>query len=238
MHIPDGFLNNQTSFSLIAIAAAFCGLALKKAKDFLFEKSQVFLPQLLTNTGLTVSQPKSIDKLKFKQNTNKRIQQMAVVAAFIFAAQMVNFPVANGTSGHLLGGVLAAVVLGPWLGMLALTAVLSIQALIFGDGGILALGANIFNMAVLGTIGGYYLYLFLVNKLKNKILAIAIASWLSVIMAATACSFELAFSKTISLNLVLPAMLSVHALIGVSEALITIFALKFLFTPAPLELKK
>ena len=229
MHIPDGFLNNQVSVSLIAVSMAFCSLALKKAKEFLFEKSQIFLPQLLTNTGLAVSQQKSIGKLKFKQNANKKIQQVAVVAAFIFAAQMVNFPVANGTSGHLLGGVLAAIVLGPWLGMLAITVVLAVQATIFADGGILALGANILNMAVIGTIGGYYLYLAAGKIIKNQILAIALVSWLSVVLASSACAIELAISKTISFNLVFPAMFSVHALIGIGEALITIFALKFLF---------
>ncbi|MFA6215388.1 MAG: energy-coupling factor ABC transporter permease [Patescibacteria group bacterium] len=229
MHIPDGFLNNQTSVSLIVVAIGFCGLAFKKAKEFLFEKNKLLLPQLMTNIGLGLNQPRLVDRLILKQNANKKIQQMAVVAAFVFAAQMVNFPVTNGTSGHLFGGVLAAIVLGPWLGMLVICAVLLVQSLIFGDGGVLALGANIFNMAVIGAIGGYYLYLLVKKIIKNQTLVIALISWFSVVLAATACSFELAVSKTISLNLVLPAMLSVHALIGIGEALITVFALKFLF---------
>ncbi|MFA6410975.1 MAG: energy-coupling factor ABC transporter permease [Candidatus Buchananbacteria bacterium] len=229
MHIPDGFLNNQTNFSLIVVASTFCGLAFKKAKDFLFEKTEALVPQLMTNVGLEINQPKILNKLNLKLNANKKIQQTAVVAAFIFACQMVNFPVSNGTSGHLLGGVLAAMVLGPWLGMLAITGVLAVQALVFGDGGVLALGANIFNMAVVGTIGGYYLYLLAVKIFKNKNISIALAAWFSVILASTACALELAISKTISLNLVLPAMFFIHALIGLGEALITVFALKFLF---------
>jgi cobalt/nickel transport system permease protein len=229
MHIPDGFLNNQTSLGLIAVSAVFCSLALKKAKDFLFERSQALMPQLATNIGLELTRPQVVSKLNLKKSAEKKIQQLAVVAAFIFAAQMVNFPVANGTSGHLLGGVLAAMVLGPWLGMIALAVVLTVQAAIFSDGGLIALGANVFNMAVLGTIGGYYIYLLCLKYLKNKTWAVALAAWLSVILASAACSFELAFSGTVSLNLVLPAMFFVHALIGLGEALITVLALKFIF---------
>jgi len=239
MHIPDGFLNNQTSFGLIAISITFLSLALKKAKESLFEKVKIIQSQLMTNVGLSISQNRLADRLSLKQNAVKKIQQTAVVAAFIFAAQMVNFPVALGTSGHLLGGVLAAIVLGPWLGMLAITAVLAVQATIFADGGILALGANILNMAVIGTIGSYYLYNIVVVKIiKNKTLAIALVSWLSVVLAASACAIELAISKTISFNLVLPAMLSVHALIGIGEALLTISALKFLFNDNNYEQEK
>jgi len=230
MHIPEGFLNNQTSLSLIGASLLIGGYAMKKVKHLFWETSRVLVPQLLTNAGLDISSPQSIAKLNWKKSANQVVQKMALVAAFVFAAQTVNFPVANGTSGHLLGGVLAAIVLGPWAGMLVISAVLVIQSLVFADGGVIALGANIFNMAIGGAVGGYYFYQLGLKLFKNKNLAIISASWLSVLLAAILCALELAFSKTVSLNLVLPAMVSVHALIGIGEAIITILAVKFLFT--------
>jgi cobalt/nickel transport system permease protein len=146
---------------------------------------------------------------------------MGLVASLVFAAQMFNFPVAAGTSGHLIGGVLAAVLLGPWGGFLAVTAVVIIQALFYADGGLIVMGANIINMAFIGAIVAYYIYSGLNKRLPN-ILAIGLAAWSSVFLAALACSIELWLSGTFALNKVLPAMLSVHAVIGIAEALITI----------------
>ncbi|KPK42024.1 MAG: cobalamin biosynthesis protein CbiM, partial [Omnitrophica WOR_2 bacterium SM23_29] len=96
---------------------------------------------------------------------DKMVPLMGVMSAFIFAAQMLNFPVVGGTSGHLLGGVLAAVLLGPYAGAIVISCVLVIQCLIFQDGGLTTLGANIFNMAIVGTIGGYFVYRFLAKIL-------------------------------------------------------------------------
>ncbi|WP_273430055.1 energy-coupling factor ABC transporter permease [Chitinibacter tainanensis] len=148
--------------------------------------------------------------------------RFAAVAALIFAAQMLNFPVQLGTSGHLLGGVLAASLLGtPWA-VLALTLVVSIQALVFADGGLLVLGANVLNMALLGAgVGG-----FLLQRLRGRgwplWLAVPLAAWLSLQLAAVACALELALSGTLPLAQVLPAMLGVHMLIGVGEALLSV----------------
>lgn len=153
---------------------------------------------------------------------DKMVPLMGVSAAFIFAAQMLNFPVAGGTSGHLLGGVLAAVLLGPWAGMLVISSVLIVQCLIFQDGGLLALTANIFNMGLIGAVGGYYVYAWLKEVLgKNVIAASAVAAWLSVVVASSACAVELAISGTSPLMIALPAMAGVHALIGIGEAIIT-----------------
>lgn len=162
---------------------------------------------------------------------DRAIPLMGVMAAFIFAAQMINFPIFGGTSGHLLGGVLAAVMLGPWAGTLVMACVVTVQALVFQDGGLLILGANIFNMGVIGTLGGYALYRALCRVLggeeRARIPAAGIAAWVAVMAGAAAMSIELGLSG-IPIDVVLPAMLGVHAAIGIGEALITMAALSFI----------
>ena len=159
---------------------------------------------------------------------------MGIMAAFIFAAQMLNFPVAGGTSGHLLGGALAAITLGPWAGMLVMTAVIAVQGLLFQDGGLLVMGSNILNMGLLTAAVGYGLYRSVLGKSQRTKLVIAgIAAWVSVMTGALATSLELWLSSTARLDIVIPAMLSVHALIGIGEALITVAALSFIFRSRP-----
>jgi cobalt/nickel transport system permease protein len=150
----------------------------------------------------------------------KQIPLLGVLAAFIFAAQMINYPVIGGTSGHLVGGVLTAALLGPWAGFLILTVVLVVQALVFQDGGILALGANIFNMAFVGSFLGYYIFKWLSNIFKEN-LAIFLASLISMVLASIVCSFELIVSKTAAFWPTLPLMGGIHILIGIGEGLIT-----------------
>ena len=157
---------------------------------------------------------------------------MGVMAAFIFAAQMLNFPVLGGTSGHLLGGVLAAVTLGPYAGAIVLSLVLFVQCLIFQDGGLSALGANIFNMAIVGTILSYYLYILL-RKIIPRLVAIFLTSWLSVVIASFFCALELALSGTSPFKVALTAMLFVHFFIGIGEAMITVLVLSFIFKVRP-----
>jgi len=149
---------------------------------------------------------------------------MGLAAAFVFAAQMLNFPVAGGTSGHLLGGVLAAVLLGPAAGAVVISAVLILQCFLFSDGGVLALGANVFNMAIVGTVGGYGIYALArraVGGLHGQITAVVFAAWCSTLLASLTCAGELAFSETAAAGVVFPAMSGVHVLIGLGEALIT-----------------
>ena len=166
---------------------------------------------------------------------DRMIPLMGVMAAFIFSAQMLNFPVLGGTSGHLLGGVLAAVTLGPYAGCIVLSIVLIVQCLIFQDGGLTALGANILNMAVVGTIASYYLYALLKKFIfkKNMLVAVLIASWFSVVLASISCAFELAISGTSPLRIALPAMLFVHIFIGIGEAVITTLVLNFILKVRP-----
>lgn len=164
----------------------------------------------------------------------RQVPLMGVMAAFIFAAQMINFPVAGGTSGHLLGGVLAAIALGPWAGMLVMTSVIGVQALLFQDGGLVAMGANILNMGLLTALLGYGLYRGVAARSHGVKLAVAgVAAWLSVMAAALATALQLWLSGTAALGVVVPAMLGVHAIIGIGEALITTAALALIFKTRP-----
>jgi cobalt/nickel transport system permease protein len=155
---------------------------------------------------------------------------MGVMAAFIFAAQMFNFPVAGGTSGHLLGGALAAIALGPMAGTLVLTGVLIVQCLLFQDGGLIALGANAFNMAIVGVWGAWAIYVAVRRLMPRRGLLVGafVAAWASVVLAASACALELAMSGTIPLAVVLPTMVAVHAVIGIGEGIITVLVVGFL----------
>jgi cobalt/nickel transport system permease protein len=204
MHIPDGFLNTGVSVATGVVAAGAIGYGLYKARDELDEKS---------------------------------VPMLALCAAFVFAAQMLNFPVAGGTSGHFLGGILVAVLLGPWLGSLVIGLVLLVQCLGFADGGITALGANVFNMAVIGTILSYYIFYGIKALLpKNRtafLAATGVVAWLSVMLASGAASVELAVSGTTPLSVVLPAMLGVHAIIGIGEAIITVLVVGVVLAVRP-----
>ncbi|PIS42967.1 MAG: cobalamin biosynthesis protein CbiM [Candidatus Kerfeldbacteria bacterium CG08_land_8_20_14_0_20_40_16] len=220
MHLPDGFLGSGTSSSLIAVAAAVGVAALSKIRKSFFAKQKK--PVLATPEGITIGGGETAQLTKYGR---EKIFKMATVGAFVFSAQMINFPVANGTSGHLLGGVLAGILLGPLEAMLVLSSVLVVQSLFFADGGLVALGANIFNMGVIGAIGGYYLYRIIKKYFKQVFLAAFFAAWISVVLASAAASVELAISGTIPLNTVLPAMTKVHLLIGIGEGIITVLVL-------------
>jgi cobalt/nickel transport system permease protein len=159
---------------------------------------------------------------------------MSVLAAAIFAGQMLNFSVAGGTSGHLMGAALATILLGPWAAVLVLTCVVGVQALLFQDGGLLVMGANIFNMAVIGVSVSHTAYR-LVRRLAGGrpwgLFAGGFsAAWLSIVLASLGVAFQLALSGTSPANLAIPAMAGVHALIGIGEGLITAGALAFVYS--------
>ena len=149
-----------------------------------------------------------------------------LVAAFVFAAQMVNFPVAAGTSGHLLGGVLAAVLVGPWTGALCIAVVLLVQAL-FADGGLTALGLNVTNLALVGALGGYACFLVLRTVLPRSragiVVASGVAAGISVVLASVAFVIEYGLGATapVPVATVLAAMVGVHALIAIGEGIVT-----------------
>jgi len=192
MHIPDGFLNVGTVATTFAASAGGVGNAVRMANKKLGER---------------------------------HVPLMGILAAFIFAAQMLNFPVAGGTSGHLIGAALAAILLGPWAAVLIMSCVLIAQSLIFQDGGLLALGANIFNMGIVASFSGYYLYRLFVSMLgenrRGQLISGFVGAWGSVLLASIVCAIELAASGTSPIQVALPAMAGVHALIGIGEGLIT-----------------
>jgi len=224
MHIPDGFLDPKMSTGLIGAAVAFLGLCLAKVRSMVTE----LVPQEAYATiGAQMNNLKKQTRRVLTKAGEQKILQMGLVAGFVFAAQMFNFPIEAGTSGHLIGGVLAAVLLGPFAGAIVIGAVLIVQSLFFADGGFLALGANIINMALIGSFLSYYIYVFLKTKLPNKV-SLGIAAWASVMLAAFACSFEIGLSGTINLQDVTWAMLKVHAMIGIIEAFVTIMVVTYL----------
>jgi cobalt/nickel transport system permease protein len=161
-----------------------------------------------------------------KKLGEKHVPLMGIMAAFIFAAQMLNFPIVGGTSGHLIGAALAAILLGPWAAVLIMACVLIAQSLIFQDGGLLALGANVFNMGVIASFAGYYSYRFTIRLMgesrRGKLFGGFIAAWGSVFLASIACAIELWVSGVLPIQVALPAMAGWHALIGIGEGLITV----------------
>ena len=204
-HTPDGFLSPEVAGATAVVTVAAVGYGLKTASYALDER---------------------------------RVPLLGVTGAFIFAAQMLNsFPVAGGTSGHFLGAALAAILLGPWLACLTMAVVVSLQAFVFADGGVTALGANILNMGVIGAllVGGLMLASRRVlPKSRTVLLAItAVGAWLAVMAGATATSLELAISGTVPFGTVLPAMLGVHALIGIGEAVVTVGAVAAVLAARP-----
>jgi cobalt/nickel transport system permease protein len=167
---------------------------------------------------------------------DRRVPLLGVTAAFVFAAQMLNFPVAGGTSGHFLGAALATILLGPWLACVVIAVVLAGQALIFADGGLTALGAGTLAMAVLAPAVTVLVMTAAGRAWRSRTAflgATAAASWISIMAAATAISAFLALSGTIPFSTVLPAMLGVHALIGAGEAVITTAAIAAVLASRP-----
>jgi cobalt/nickel transport system permease protein len=204
MHIPDGFLTPGVAAAAAVPAAGAVAYGLRHARSRLDER---------------------------------RVPLLGLTAAFVFAAQMLNFPVAGGTSGHLLGAALCAVLLGPWLACVAMAVVLTAQAFLFADGGVTALGANVLNMGVIGAVGaglGLALAVRLLPLGRTAFLALAgIAAWGAVMLGALATAIQLGLSGTVPLGVVLPPMLSVHALIGVGEAVVTLAALGAVLATRP-----
>lgn len=193
MHLPDGFVDLPVAVATGAVSVAAVAYSMRRTGRDLGERT---------------------------------VPLLGVTAAFIFAAQMLNFPVGAGTSGHLLGAVLAVALMGPWAATVIMTAVVVVQALLMADGGITALGANIFNMGVLAVFAGGGLFHLLKRVLPRTpsgyFLALAAASWASVVIGAAAVAFELALSGTAPLGLALPTMVAVHMIIGLGEALIAV----------------
>lgn len=206
MHAPDGFLNAGTAVAAAAVSAGTLSVALHQVKQTVSEKA---------------------------------IPLAGITAAFVFAAQMINFPVAAGTTGHLMGGALAAILLGPHLGAVVVAVVVLVQAVVFADGGLTALGYNILNMAIIPAYGGYAAYTMFRWLLRSGsggvIGATALAAWLSVVLSAAAFSIQWLFGATapVPFTRVFAAMVGVHAVIGVGEAVISALAIGAVLSSRP-----
>lgn len=212
MHIPDGLLDPITTIVLWIVSIAFLVLCFKKVGK-LFED---------------------------EEDSEKLIPYIGVLAATIFAFQFVNYPVPGGTSGHLIGGTLVGVILGPWAAVIVIFMVLLIQSL-FGDGGITALGANTFNMGVICGIIGFYIVKIIVmvlnktniKKEKKVSIATAIGSYIAVILAALMCGIEIGIGGAIPMEIAISAMVFWHLFIGFGEAVISGLIVYFIYKVKP-----
>ena len=211
MHIPDGLLDPITIIILWILVIAVMILGY-------FRMGRIFE----------------------KEDSDKLIPYIGVLAAVIFAFQFVNYPVPGGTSGHLIGGTLIAVILGPWASVIILFLVLVVQCL-FGDGGILALGANAFNMGIIAGIIGFYIVVLIVkilNKtsIKKEIkitVATALGSYISIVLASFICAIELGIAGAVPIEIAIPALVYWHLIIGIGEALISALIIFYIYRVKP-----
>ena len=224
MHVPDGFLDATTSIGAGLVAAVGIAVALRGAR---------------------------------RELDDRTAPMAGLVAAFIYATQMLNFPVGAGTSGHLLGGALAAVLVGPYTGALCLTVVLLIQALVSADGGVTALGTNITLFSVIAVGVGWLVFRGMRQVLPKRLSMVSVAAGVAALVSVpvTALAFVGLFAiggqAPVPLGAVATAMVSVHALIGVGEAVITalvvssvvavrpdlVYGARPLLTDRPLEIR-
>ncbi len=211
MHIPDGLLDPITTIVLWIVTIAIMILGYFR-----------------------------MGKMFEKEDSEKMIPYIGVLAAVIFAFQFVNYPVPGGTSGHLVGGTLVAVILGPWASVIVLFLILVIQSL-FGDGGITALGPNAFNMGIIGGIVGFYIVVLLVrvfNKtsLKKELkvtIATAIGSYIAIVLASFICGIEIGIGSKIPMEIAIPAMVFWHLIIGIGEAIISALIVFYIYKTKP-----
>jgi cobalt/nickel transport system permease protein len=204
LHIPDGFLTPGICVVGWIIAAVVLHLAIRHSSE---------------------------------QFGERQVPLMGVMAAFIFAAQAINFPIIGGTSGHILGGALAGILVGPWAGVLVMTTVIIVQGLLFQDGGLLSMGWNIFNLGVCSVLTGYATYslFFHISEGNRRLLHLAgfLAAWISVEVGAVAAALQLSASRTLPLQVALPALTGIYALIGIVEGIVTVAALGFIQASYP-----
>ncbi len=211
MHLPDGLLDPLTLIVLWGIVILVMILGFFK-----------------------------IGKIFENEDSEKIIPYIGVLAAVIFAFQFVNYPIIGGTSGHLIGGTLVAIILGPWASVIVLFLILVIQSLL-GDGGITAIGANAFNMGIIGGIVGFYIVTGIVRLLNHTslkkerklIIATALGSYISVILASIACGIELGIAGIIPFEVAIPAMVFWHIFIGIGESIISTLIVFYIYRVKP-----
>ena len=211
MHIPDGLLDPVTTVVLWIVTIVVLVFGFKKIRNS-FED----------------------------EDSEKLIPYIGVLAATIFAFQFVNYPVPGGTSGHLVGGTLVGVILGPWAAVVVIFMILIVQSL-FGDGGITAIGANTFNMGIIGGIVGFYIVKLIMmglnktnmEKEKKVTIATAIGSYIAIVLAALIAGIEIGIGGAIPMSIAIPAMVFWHLIIGIGEAIISAFIVYFIYKVKP-----
>jgi cobalt/nickel transport system permease protein len=216
MHIPDGFLNNTLVGGLLAGSVIMLGYCLSKILKNVTVASRV-LANNVSGTGID-------SQLGFSENVNKYFQRLALIALWVFAFQMFNIPVKSATSAHLLGGVFAAILAGSFAGFTIMSFVLITQSLFFSDGGVLALGANIFNMAFIGSFLSYYVYKYFSRR--SHYVGVFIACFFSVMTASLVCLLELGLSGSIMFSTAFKDMMNLHLGVASLETLITLALIK------------
>jgi len=211
MHLPDGLLDPITTIVLWVITVTVMIFGY-------FRMSKIFE----------------------KEDSEKLIPYIGVLGAVIFTFQFINYPVPGGTSGHLIGGTLVSVILGPWVSVIVLFLVLTVQSL-FGDGGLTALGANAFNMGIIGGIIGFYivkLLMMVFNKTKlskqlKVTISTALGAYISIVLAALLCGIEIGLSGSIPMIFAISVMVYWHLLIGIGEAAISALIVFYILKAKP-----
>jgi cobalt/nickel transport system permease protein len=210
MHIPDGFLDPKISAGLLGAAAMILGYSFAKVKETV---TCLRPAEALATAGRGMGNLVGSVKRVLTGDGERLLYKMGLIAALVFSAQLFDFAVINGTTGHFLGGALAGIALGPFAGALAMSAVLVAQAISLADGGLFALGANIISMALVGSMLAFFIYSRL-RRLTPEWLAIMLTTWSSIQLSVLAYSLETA---TFNQN-----MLHTHLIIGLAEALVTL----------------
>ena len=218
MHIPDGFLDPKVSAGMMGIAAVVLGISLAKVRQAVtaLQKSEVFAAVANTGANLTSGGRRVLSKFGAKI-----LQKMFFVIGLVFFAQMFDFIGIEKVTGHLMGGAMAGIVLGPFAGMVAMSAVVISQMLFMGDGGAFALGVNLFNIAIVGVFSGYYIYSALKRVLYENV-AIFSAAWLSVVFGALSYTLLISFFGIINENNLFQEVMKVHVVVGLAEGLFTV----------------
>jgi cobalt/nickel transport system permease protein len=209
MHIPDGFLDPKVSAGMMGAAVAVLGFCFAKLRTAV----TVLKPaEAFATAGKHIGNMAGSMRRVLTGDGERTIYKMGMVAVLVFAAQMLDFPVGGGATGHIIGAFFAAIILGPYAGTIVIALVLLVQSLFFANGGIMALGANIITMGFVGSFLSYYFY-YCAKKVIREWMAILIVSWFSVIAAALCYCLQMTSST---------GMLKVHAIVGIVEALITL----------------
>jgi cobalt/nickel transport system permease protein len=217
MHIQDGFLNNNLAGSMLAGAVCMLGYCFGKV----LKTVPVLSENLVTNYENT---PIKQNIVAVSKKSKQNFQKLALIATWIFAFQMFNVPIQSATSAHIIGGVFAVILAGPFAGFIIMSSVLIVQALFFSDGGVLALGANIFNMALVGSFVSYYVYKTI--KKSSYVLAVFTACFFSIMGASLSCLAELGFSNTITFSKAFKDMTTMHLIVSVVESIMTLMLIK------------